>query len=171
MTGCSSDEDDVPSIRLGNVNKSGTFSFEDDIVAVNFYLTDSKGEQRSVFQYDEDIVFKLTIFNKTEDYIDIGATPVPLLGNDVFRVYSENGKDLGTSWFYKNFYFIEYVIHPQTTYTYACSWLQSDHMVYTYPFNIRETEPLASGNYYSRFDLHFPHKSVTCEIGFKISEE
>ena len=88
---CSSDDDveDTVEIDLNTVQDC-------DSISVDFRLVNSEGQAVKTFKEGEQILFRLTVTNKTGKKLNC-QSPVNIVGVDMFQVYS-NGKILGRPW-------------------------------------------------------------------------
>ena len=166
VVGCSSDDvdDDI------NDPVNSKYLYSDDNYQVDFFLTNISGEETAIFKYGENIVFNLIILNKTNEQVLIEGGVTQLLGNNVFRVYSKDGKDIGVSWEYGDIETVMFYLFPHQERQWSCPWM-SDVLCYpSKPFVMKEgVKLLSKGTYYSTFDIRIDETTIiSCKISFKI---
>ena len=85
----------VPSGEMQDV-----FSMQDGGIQADFCLKNEQGEQVTTFSEGDDIIFDLTLTNLGSTTFRFEEDIFHVLGNDLFRVFSVDGQDRGTSWFF-----------------------------------------------------------------------
>ena len=177
FSACSSDDDaeDTVEIDLNTVQDC-------DSISVDFRLVNSEGQAVKTFKEGEQILFRLTVTNKTGKKLNC-QSPVNIVGVDMFQVYS-NGKILGRPWDFtltycspRNQFWVE-----QIDYVYECPWqgqvLDIDKENYR-EFHVpssgvvfikkQDQQPLPVGQYYTEFRLTLSEDNViTCHKDFSI---
>ena len=143
-------------------------SDEEDRFKVQFHLEDENGVPKTGFNQGENIIFKLTIYNNSDERYSVDF--ISLFDDNLFRVYSTDGKDYGTSW--EAPYFLErmeYILAHDSR-MFSCPWLNDEKLIPTYPLVMKEDmQPLPVGDYYTKFDLKFNENNVIhCKQNFKI---
>jgi hypothetical protein len=149
---------------------------------VDFRLVNSEGQAVKTFKEGEQILFRLTVTNKTGKKLNC-QSPVNIVGVDMFQVYS-NGKILGRPWDFtltycspRNQFWVE-----QIDYVYECPWqgqvLDIDKENYR-EFHVpssgvvfikkQDQQPLPVGQYYTEFRLTLSEDNViTCHKDFSV---
>jgi hypothetical protein len=149
----------------------------DEQITVKYQLQNEKGEECYNFQEGDNIIFRLELRNDGDE--DVRFHPQSLseiIGSDAFRIYSENGKDIGTPW---DEMFSDEVmgfgIGAHSSYIVVCPWfdvpaLSSRTEGFYSDLFLKKTEktPLPKGDYHSIFDIKLNQKKVTCSQSFKI---
>ena len=149
ISSCGNDDEqqqDTPTPAPVLVPGESVFDMVKDSIAVSFRLVNEKGDTTTVFTEGEDIIFDLTITKIGKEINYVTTNFQDILGNDFFRVYTLDGKDLGMSWRYPKIrqeVLIHY-FHPGVTYYFKCSWL--GHVSH-YPMEAYPQEPLPAGQY------------------------
>ena len=149
LPSCGNDDEqqqDTPTPAPVLVPGESVFDMVKDSIAVSFRLENEKGDTTTVFAEGEDIIFDLTIKKIGKEINYVTTAFEDILGNDVFRVYTLDGKDLGMSWRYPKIrqeVLIHY-FHPGVTYYFKCSWL--GHVSH-YPMEAYPQEPLPADQY------------------------
>ncbi len=150
---------------------------DDEQITVKYQLQNEKGEECYNFQEGDNIIFRLELRNDGDE--DVRFHPQSLseiIGSDAFRIYSENGKDIGTPW---DEMFSDEVmgfgIGAHSSYIVVCPWfdvpaLSSRTEGFYSDLFLKKTEktPLPKGDYHSIFDIKLNQKKVTCSQSFKI---
>ncbi len=177
FSACSSNDDaeDIVEIDLNTVQDC-------DSISVDFRLVNSEGQAVKTFKEGEQILFRLTVTNKTGKKLNC-QSPVNIVGVDMFQVYS-NGKILGRPWDFtltycspRNQFWVE-----QIDYVYECPWqgqvLDIDKENYR-EFHVpssgvvfikkQDQQPLPVGQYYTEFRLTLSEDNViTCHKDFSV---
>lgn len=180
IVSCSSDSNLEESIMID----TNTIVHEDEMVRVEFLLKNSAGQAVKTFKEGEQIVFYLSIFNKTDEPIK-KIIPGNVIYEDVFTVYSADSKsdnEFGKPWDGFGWRTTNQSKVNEDCYIYQCSWLGannvdeegrpldieygSGHIGF---FTTKPRKPLPKGRYYSEFVLHFNDgKTVTCYKEFRV---
>ena len=144
---------------------------------VDFQLQDEDGIECYDFKEGDNIIFRLEIKNDTDE--DAWLPPfTDIVGHDVFRVYSQNGEEIGTPW---NEIWSDMVgadfIGAHCSVVFFCPWFDipalyyqgHEHFYSAYSFyKTDEKSPLPKGDYYSKFDIKLNGKTINCYRSFKI---
>ena len=180
IVSCSSDSNLEESIMID----TNTIVLEDEMVRVEFLLKNSAGQAVKTFKEGEQIVFYLSIFNKTDEPIK-KIMPWSVISEDIFTVYSADIKsdnEVGKPWDGFGWGIPNQSQANEDCYIYQCSWLgankvdeegrpldieyESSHIGF---FTTNPRKPLPKGRYYSEFVLHFNDgKTVTCHKDFSV---
>ena len=150
ISSCGNDDEqqpDTPTPAPVLVPGESVFDMVKDSIAVSFRLENEKGDSTTVFAEGEDIIFDLTIKKIGKEINYVTTNFQDILGNDFFRVYTLDGKDLGMSWRYneKQEAVLIHYFHPGVTYYFKCSWL--GHVPAYQPMKNHPQEPLPAGQY------------------------
>lgn len=149
VSSCSSD-DEIGSSHSNSDLKSNVDSIS-EIIQISFSLLNEKDIPTSSFKYGEDICFELIITNNSNKALfffdDI------FLGDDLFRVYLEDGTDMGTPWTSIGTEFVAVGIEPKASMHRTCRWIgmRADKPIE----KDRELAPLPKGNYYTNFSIKY----------------
>ena len=146
-------------------------SEETEDFTIQFRLEDENGNPKNEFRQGENIIFRLTIYNNTDAHYSINDWG-SLFGEDLFRVYSSNGSDLGKSWEI-NYYILDIMeyIFAHDSRTFICPWMTDENLSPTYPLVMKEEaiQHLPIGDYYTEFNLRLNENNVIhCKQNFKI---
>ena len=148
-------------------------------IKTHFQLQDEDGIECYDFKEGDNIIFSLEIKNDTDE--DVWLPPfTDIIGHDVFRVYSQNGEEIGTPW---NEIWSDMVgadfIGAHCSVVFFCPWFDipalyyqgHEHFYSAYSFyKTDEKSPLPKGDYYSKFDIKLNDKTITCHRNFKIRD-
>lgn len=93
---CSSDDNDDPQPQPEVLDLDTEPAKDYDGLSVQLQLLNSDSVALKTFKEGEDIIFKLTITNNRTKVASIPA--LELLAEDIFHIYSADGKDLGKPW-------------------------------------------------------------------------
>lgn len=141
-----------------------------DSIQVDFALLNIRGEQTTSFAYGEDIIFDLKVYNKRDRNFWIPSWKY-LLGDNMFRVFTSEGQDLGTSWYYEDIDVLMYrAILAHSEKHWQCPWLSASTKEPTHPFvHKKKNRKLTKGKYYVVAPVHInDDKLITCVIYFNI---
>ena len=145
MLSCSKDDD---QFLAETSNATDTFSNMADSLAVDFYLQTVEGIRTITFQSGENIVFHLLLRNKSNQQVQLPPAKT-LIGNDLFRVYSSNGQDKGTSWFFGPAAEANLRIAPGKQLHYHINRSSLRRLSYTEPLCLKAgNQPLSAGRYF-----------------------
>ena len=149
FSACSSNEEE-----MDNDPSSGLVTDADekpDKIQVDYSLLNENGVPSTTFEYGEDIRFELTITNNS-DKVLIFSDDI-ILGKDLFRVYLNDGTDMGTPWTSCATNYVGIGIQPKVSTSLACNWIKAS----TYPplSKKEEFEPLPKGSYYTSFVIKY----------------
>ena len=164
---CNDDDDKIPSFP---VPEGELDTGELDSIQVTFSLLNSKGERTKTFSSGEDIIFDLTILNKRSQTFWYGSY-YDLLGDDMFRVFTEKGMPIGTSWHYpEEDVLIFRGIAPLSEKHWQCPWLSSSSTQPSSPFILNDkNRTLSKGKYYAVAPVHIgEQKDIVCTKQFEI---
>ena len=183
LAGCQGDDEET----YFNVPAENVFTQIQDSVRVDFRLINEQGDTTTVFRKGEDIIFDLKVTNHSSNTHNIGLI-TNLFTNNLFRVFNEDGCNIGMSFHYPDDMVGDgdiisgpgYELRPGSTYHCLCSW-KGNKDIYTYaPFHYNDNIPtLHRGRYYSiakirlGYKFHEPDKDdkgliFICSIHFTI---
>lgn len=161
-------------LLLGAVGCSDD-SNDDSTISVNFLIQDENGSEKYLFNEGENIIFRLDIINDGKDDVVL-LSPVEILGNDIFHVYSSKGEDLGRPY---DILIIPEIAHTfipsQSRVSFRGAWVNDPESELTWTPNFLQYEidklrPLPKGDYYSEFTIKLDNnRNVTCKKTFKIN--
>ena len=172
-TGCSNDDE----VRISSDDNEN-----EQIVNVDFYLTNDSGERAVVFSYGEDITFNLDIENKTkekytipclEDVIDFTPSVKPLkepAAPDLFAVYTMDGTLVGYAWD-ELVIDQEVIIKPLSSLHSAIHWQKvgTKHNLNHKYMKLQRHDPLPKGSYYVLYVLYEQNdKFTTYKVEFVV---
>lgn len=168
LAGCSNDS------PLPNEIDNGIQGTTDEMV--DFKLQNEDGVECYRFKRGDNIIFRLEIKNDTDEDAFLPRL-YEIIGWDGFRVYSINGKDMGTPWdqVITNFLPFDW-IGAHSSVVIQCPWfdipeLYSDGIEHCYSHMYYKTEkklPLPKGEYYSEFGIKLNGKTIICRRNFII---
>ncbi len=142
-----------------------------DGITVVFQLLNPDGVAVKSFREGENIIFKLSLTNRTSEEA-IMPNMMNIFGKNTFRVYSKEGRNMGLPWDYLSMSdaMMGAIRLPQgASRTFICSWL-NDPEIEKEGFG-KDTirYPLPRGEYYTQYDLSISdNKKVTYKKEFKI---
>ncbi len=142
-----------------------------DGITVDFQLLNSNGIAVKSFREGENIIFTLSLTNRTSEEA-IMPNVMKVLGENTFRIYSKDGRDMGLPWDYLSMSdaMMGAIRLPQgASRTFICSWL-NDSEIEKEGFG-KDTirYPLPRGEYYTQYDLSISdNKKVIYKKEFKI---
>ena len=165
LAGCNKDDDEV----YIDVPSEDVFTQTCDSVRVDFHLLNERGDTTTVFREGEDIIFDLTIQNLGHSSIAYGLDK-DLLGPDIFRVYTADGRNCGTACTYDEF---NLLVAGSLLKDYPFHWQVSWRGKFTprYPFDktYKGNNHLSSGMYYTVAPITCGHIRTKCQIHFQIT--
>ena len=148
---CSSDDEIDNDLSVDDLT-NGTDSVA-DIIQFSFSLLNNDGLPTSSFKYGEDICFELTVTNKSNKELLLFNDF--FLGEDLFRVYLENGTGVGTPWTdYNSSNYIALGIAPKSSISFTCNWIKALSTKWPLAKN-KDFDPLPRGNYYTKFKIKY----------------
>ena len=181
---------DIDSI----ISERGNLVAEDlaNYIVPDLRLINEEGKATTVFSYGENIKFELTFRNISDHTIRFAETDV--LGNDLFRVFTKDGMDLGCPWDYtmsKALYpAVPITIAAGESASWSCKWkglllddsnglINSDNpntsvsetelISKTILFvQTKERTNLPKGDYYCQFDIALGDNVKTCWQDFTV---
>lgn len=141
LTGCSKDEKE--------------FSID-----FNFQLRTVEGDSSHGFGYGDNIVFDLEIINNSDFDVTYGPNDADVvLDDELFRVYSKDGREIGLPWtgMYCEFSEQQYWTIPAKSVKHViCPWFQCESASPSHPLCKAVDNPLLSvGDYYTRFSVSY----------------
>ncbi len=158
-------------------------TYMEDSVKIQLQLLNSDSIAMDTFEEGEDIIFKLTVINISNEWVEI--TPTDKFSDNIFNVYSSSGKDMGKPWDGR-LIALESILIPRMMLEHICSWLEEPlgdienmdleksglvtpgRMPVRY-FKNECRQPLPKGNYYTQFDISIIEgKATTIRMDFKI---
>lgn len=161
--GCSNEKKEYPAVEE-----------ETSSIIVKFLLQDEDGIERYSFHEGDNIIFRLDIKNNTDEDA-ILASPIYILGNDVFHVYSSKGVDFGKP--YDELILPDIsgtIIRSKSIVSFLCPWINNpDSSLLWKPnylnYEIGKLRQLSKGNYYSDFTIRLDsNRIVNCKKSFII---
>ena len=166
---CSSDDEDViPQSEEIKESEADSMSGK---IRINCSLLNDSGEEVSSFNYGDDICFELRVVNNSEKVLFF-FDDIVFIGGALFRVYSAEGKDMGTPWTSIGKEYIAVGIEPNTTSRLICKWIApiSDRPLE----KNKENSPLPKGDYYTSFKIKYTNleniaQDVFLEKEFRIA--
>ena len=142
-----------------------------DGITINFQLQNPNGLSVKSFREGENIIFTLSLTNRTSEEA-IMPNVMKILGENTFRVYSKDGRDLGLPWDYLSMSdaMMGAIRLPQgASRTFICSWLNDPEIEKEGFGKDTVRYPLPRGEYYTQYDLSISdNKKVTYKKEFKI---
>lgn len=120
------------------------------------YLRTIDGKETTTFKVGENILFDLEITNVTDSVVKIGPFDPNIIRYDVFTVYTDDGKIIGspTKIWDETAIMKYYCIQSGQALEWKCTWLKDDNMLPTYPMiHADDIKPLPVGKYYTEFAL------------------
>lgn len=156
-------------------------------IVPDFRLINAEGKETTVFSYGENITFDLTLRNISDHTISFAETDV--LGEDLFRVFTKGGVDLGRPWDFimsKAVYpALPIIIAAGGTASWNCKW---KGLLYTSNGLVNSDNPdiavgetdeikfiqttertnLPKGDYYCQFDIALGDDLKTCWQDFTV---
>lgn len=149
---CSSDEENV--IPQSAETKESEADNTSSKIQIDCSLLNDSGEEVSSFNYGDDICFELRVVNNSEKVLFF-SDDIVFIGGNLFRVYSAEGKDMGTPWTSIGKEYIAVGIEPNTTSRLICKWIApiSDRPLE----KNKENSPLPKGDYYTSFKIRYPN--------------
>lgn len=178
---CSSD-DDMSGVIEGqsslenseNVDVAMLQGTTDEMV--DFQLQNEDGIECYDFNEGDNIIFRLEFRNDSDEDAQV-ARFSEIIGWDGFRVYSIEGKDMGTPWdqIVTNSRMYDF-IGAHSSEVILCPWFDipalycngHEHYYSNMYYKTDEKLPLPNGQYYSRFEIKFEDKVITCNRNFII---
>ena len=133
-----------------------------DTVQINFVLLNENKEPTQVFKYGEDICFELSIANNSDNLLYYGKDII--IDDDLFRVFSEDGIDVGTPWTNIGAEYVQVGINKKTTTSLTCSWME---LFCNKPLlKSVMMPPLSKGTYYTRFKVRYRNLEIKTKESF-----
>ena len=111
---------------------------------VDFKLLNDKGEATSVFKYGEDIIFDLTITNQSNSSVEVSTYRDAVTNENTFRVYTQNGQDMGRPWDEIWAEFNLLWIKPRECHHWRCHWIADNDRTFV---KKESRKPLPVGDY------------------------
>ena len=105
VTACNNSEDNAepfPAPVIHEVELDADSVHVYDSISVKFQLLNKDNLPVVTFKEGEDIFYKLVIYNGRKGYANFASINT-IVGEDLFRTYSSEGKDLGLPWYYTKF--------------------------------------------------------------------
>ena len=134
----------VPSGEMEDV-----FSMTSGDIRADFCLKNAQDEPVTTFAVGEDITFDLTLTNTGSTTFRFEKDIFHVLGNDLFRVYSSDGQDMGTSWFFGPAAEANLRIAPGKQLHYHINRSSLRRLSYTEPLCLKAgNQPLSAGRYF-----------------------
>lgn len=177
LLSCSKDDDVERIIDDKEKIDSVFFDGEDvpiaeaDSIQIRFCLLNEQGDTTKTFTKGETIVFDLWITNRRTRVFILDYKRI--YGDELFRVYSSKGQDMGTSWTYPDVMNARLdALISNGTHHCVCPWPNVSSVKPTYPLILKESIPvLPAGHYYAVAPIHISDKEcITCKIYFTIIE-
>ena len=145
---------------------------------VEFSLMNEKGEKTNEFSEGENIIFRMEIKNSSDDDVVLAHTNIAdILGHNAFRVYTIDGKDMGTPWDdLIDDYLGAFVLSAHQTRVAECPWMNTSGLTDTNNENTysglfiknRANTKLSTGEYYSEFNIKLGNEDIVCKQAFNI---
>jgi hypothetical protein len=134
-----------------------------DKIQISFTLFNENDIPTTTFEYGEDICFKLTIGNNIEHILYLGEDVK--LSDDLFRVYSEDGTDMGAPWTSRGTEFVLIGISENSKVSLSCNWINAFSAQLPLVKNKSYT-PLPKGNYYTKFKIIYRDFDSNYQVNF-----
>lgn len=156
----------------------------EDSVQIQLQLLNSDSVAMDTFKEGEDIIFKLTIMNISNELVMI--TPINEFSDDnIFNIYSSNGSFVGKPWDGRWISLIHSFLTPGMLQEHTCSWLEEpvedtiDYLLNSTSTSIARVpiryykqerrKPLPKGSYYTQFDVSvIEGRTTTIRMDFNI---
>ena len=165
----------IPATPTDSINTSkpeekpfvGVTYFEDN-VKIQLQLLNPDSIATDTFKEGEDIIFKLTITNISNELVM--TTRIHEFSDNIFNIYSSSGVEMGKPWDGRYIALTHSFLTPGMSQEYICSWLEkpvedvetiiieewSFMSIARSPihyYKIEQRQPLAKGSYYTLFDV------------------
>ena len=164
LTACSSEEESTEAISL------------------KFQLCAIDGNATKVFKNGDNVVFDLAISNNSNSDITYGMEGADIIfGNDLYCVYSDDGRLIGVPWtgMYCEYIGKRYFFIPAKTVKHVyCTWNMSEDFRSSHPLcKGEDKDKLPVGSYYTKFWVEYndnvggsKKRMVTknFKVGFKV---
>ena len=147
---------------------SDGFGTSDDI-QVKYCLRNEQGEETTVFNYGENIIFELTLYNNGKYTVCLPDEVTLFSIYSTFQVYSIDGKYIGTPYSTAKKQFIPVIISSGKKRQYQSCWMVHWEDMNFPIFPIELKEPLPKGTYYSYFQLDLNDDISQCKVSFTIN--
>ena len=167
LLSCDDEEEVVPEYQIP---RKDVYSFEVDSIQVEFELLNARGEQTTTFNYGEDIIFDLKVYNNGN--YPFWRDAWDILGHDMFGVYRSNGHYEGIPWHYYEG-FVDAILRGIGAHSlkhWQCPWSSKSSVKPTFPLMLnKDNHILSKGSYYAVAPVHiYDHLIGTCVIHFNI---
>ena len=149
FSACSNSDEIDSNLSKGDIIKTDEAY---DKIQISFSLLNDKNVPTTAFEYGEDICFELTITNNSDKKLiffdDIR------LGRDLFRVFQNDGTEVGTPWTSLGSDYVAVGIEPKASTRLACNWIKafSTHQPLA---KKKDFNPLPCGKYYTSFKVYY----------------
>lgn len=158
--------------------------YMEDSVQIQFQLLNSDSVAMDTFKEGEDIIFKLTIMNISNEIVLI--TPIDDFSDDnIFNIYTSNGSYIGKPWDGRWISLIHSFLTPGMMQEHTCSWLDepvedmTDYLLKGISISIgrvpiryykkESKQPLPKGRYYTQFNVSvIEGRTTTIRMDFNI---
>jgi len=159
-------------------------TYLEDSVRIQLQLLNSDSVAVNTFKEGEDIIFKLTIANISNELVMI--TPIMDFSDNIFNIYSSNGTYVGKPWDGRAISLIHSFLTPEMLQEHTCSWLEepvedvmakeinewssiSISRVPIHYYKIDHRQPLSKGSYYTQFDVSIIEgRTLTIKMDFNV---
>lgn len=140
---------------------------KEQTVLVDFSLQNIDGKESNEFKQGDDLLFVLTINNKSDQDIcyKVDGTEGDLVfDNDLFMVYNKEGTKINKPW---SGLFCYYILYPDgvglkvpkhSIRQFCCSWYFNSSMEESFPFCYnyeKSNSNLEKGEYYTEFQVRY----------------
>ena len=157
---CSNEDDDQLS-KVGDATRTTagdeTAQGKANSLSTVLYLRTIDGKETTTFKVGENILFDLEITNVTDSVVKIGPFDPNIIRYDVFTVYTDDGKIIGspTKIWDETAIMKYYCIQSGQALKWKCTWLKDDNVQPTHPMiHADDLKPLPVGKYYTEFILN-----------------
>ena len=145
FSACSNSDEIDSNLSKGDIIETDN---EYDKIQISFSLLNDKNVPTTAFEYGEDICFELTITNNSDKELIIFDDI--RLGRDLFRIFRNDGTEIGTPWTSLGSDFFAIGIMPKASTRLACNWIK-EYSTQKPLMKKAEFAPLPIGNYYTSF--------------------
>lgn len=137
---------------------------EESNLYIKYRLQNEDGEEKLVFNYGENIIFDLTMYNHGDYMINLPEEP-KLLDHRLFQIFTIDSTYVGTAYNYFRRFSFPTMIAPHSKRSYKAYWIS--HKTDGLEDN-NERDPLPTGEYYTIIDLNIGDTIITKSLNFNI---
>jgi hypothetical protein len=167
FTACSDDSNDIQA-KENVILDADTLQVFDGF-DVKFQMLDAQGRPVTKYKEGEDITFKLAVTNKQKETFEL---PLTFIGEDIFRIFSSNGTDLGNPWDGIGYTKGVITLSQSEYFVISCkAFGKSSEETTVQPgatlVQTQDRNPLPKGSYYTQFELKLNAQGKTPSEGSK----